>query len=40
MQKPLNAIWKFLLKWAFLSGYVYVQQFHLQGNENNLFVAI
>ncbi len=41
MQKPLSSIWNFLLKWAFLSGsYVYVQLFHLKGNEKNLFIAI
>ncbi len=29
MQKPLSAIWNFLLKWAFLScSYIYVQLFH------------
>ncbi len=28
MQKPLSALWTFLLKWAFLSGpYIYVQLF-------------
>ncbi len=41
MQKPLSAIWNCLLKWAFLSGsYVYVQLFHINDNENNLFFAI
>ncbi len=30
MQKPLSAIWNFLLKLAFLSG----------SNEKNLFIAI
>ncbi len=41
MQKPLSAIWIFLLEWAFLSGsYVYVQLFHLNGNEKNPFIAI
>ncbi len=41
MQKPLSAVWNFLLKWAFFSGfYVYVQLFHLKGNEKNLFIVI
>ncbi len=41
MQKPLCAIWNFLLKWAFFSGsYVYVQLFDLIGNEKNLLIAM
>ncbi len=41
MQKPISAIWNFLQKLAFLSGsYVYVQLFHFNGNENNLFIAV
>ncbi len=41
MQKPLSAIWNFLLKWAFFSGsYVYVQFFHFNGNAKNLIIAI
>ncbi len=41
MQKPLSAVWNFLLKLGVLSGsYVYVQLFHFNGNENNLFIAI
>ncbi len=35
MQKPLNAIWNFLLKWAF---FVYVQLFHFNDNEKNLYL--
>ncbi len=36
-----SAVWKFLLKSAFFLGsYVYVQLFHFNGNENNLFIAI
>ncbi len=41
MQKPLSAVWNFLLKWAFFLGsHVYDQLFHFNGNENNLFIAI
>ncbi len=41
MQKPLSAVWNFLLKLAFFSGfYVYVQLFHFNVNENNLCIAI
>ncbi len=41
MQKTKSAIWNFLLKWAFFSGsYVYVQLFHFNGDEKNLFIAI
>ncbi len=41
MQKPLNAIWNFLLKWAFLSGpYIYVQLFHFNCIEKDLYFAI
>ncbi len=41
MQKPLSAVWNFLLKLSFFSGsYVYVQLFHFNGNEKNLFIAI
>ncbi len=41
MQKPLSAVWNFLLKLAFCSGcYVYVQLFLFNGNENNLFIAV
>ncbi len=37
----LRAIWNFLLKLAFFSGsYVYVQLFHFNGSEKNLFIAI
>ncbi len=35
MQKPLNAIWNFLLKWAF---FVYVQLFHFNDNKKNLYL--
>ncbi len=35
----LSAIWNFLVKWAFFSG-VYVQLFHYNGNEKNIFIAI
>ncbi len=41
MQKPLSAIWNFLLKWAFFSSsYVYVQLFHFNSNDKHLFIAI
>ncbi len=41
MQKPLSAIWNFLLKWAFLSGsYIYVQLFHFNCIEMDLYIAI
>ncbi len=41
MQKPLNAIWNFLLKWEFLSGsYIYVQLFHFNCIEKDLYIAI
>ncbi len=41
MQKPLSAIWNFLLYLVFFSGsYVYVQLFHFNSNENNIFIAI
>ncbi len=42
MQKPLSAIWNFLLKLAFFSGsYIYAQLFqYFSGNENKLFIAI
>ncbi len=41
MQKPLSAVWNFLLKLSFFSGsYVYVQLFDCNGDENNLFIAI
>ncbi len=41
MQKPLIAIWNFLLKWAFFSGsYIYVQLFHFNDIEQNLLIAI
>ncbi len=39
MQKPLRAANIFLLKWAYFSGF-YVQLFHFNGNENNLFIVI
>ncbi len=33
MQKPLSAVWKFLLKLVFFSdSYVYVQLLHYNGN--------
>ncbi len=35
MQKPLNTMWNFLLKWAF---FVYVQLFHFNDNEKNLYL--
>ncbi len=41
MQKPLSAVWNFLLKFVFFSGfYVYVELFYFNGKENNLFIAI
>ncbi len=41
MQKPLSAVWTFLLKWAFLSGsYIYVQLFHFNCIEKHLYIAI
>ncbi len=41
MQKPLSAIWNFLLKWAFLSGsYIYVQLFQINCIEKDLYIAI
>ncbi len=41
MQKPLSAVWNFLLKLAFFSqAPVFVKLFHFNGNENNLFIAI
>ncbi len=41
MQKPLSAIRNFVLKLAFFSGFfVYVQLFHFNGIEKNLFIAI
>ncbi len=41
MQKPLSAIWNFLLKWAFLScSYIYVQLFHFNCIEKDLYIAI
>ncbi len=41
MQKPLNAIWNFLLKLAFLSGScIYVQLFHFNCIEKDLYIAI
>ncbi len=39
--KSSSAVWNFLLKLAFFScSYVYVQLFHFNDNENNLFIAI
>ncbi len=41
MQKPLCAIWNVNLKWAFVSGsYIYVQLFHFNCIENDLYIAI
>ncbi len=41
MQKPLNFIWNFLIKLAFLSGsYIYVQLFHFNCIEKDLYIAI
>lgn len=41
MRKPLSGVWNFLLKLAFCSGsYVYVLLLHLNGNENNLCIAV
>ncbi len=41
MHKPLNAVWNFLIKWAFLSGsYSYFQLFHFNCIENDLYIAI
>ncbi len=38
MQKPLNAVWNFLLKLAFLLGsYVQVQKLYINGNEKVIF---
>ncbi len=41
MQKPLSVVWNVLLKLVFFSGlYVYVQLFHFNGKEKNIFIAI
>ncbi len=41
MQKPLSAAWNVLIKLAFFSGsYGYVQLFHFNNSENNLFIGI
>ncbi len=41
MQNPLTAVWISFLKLALFSGsYVYVQLFHFNGNEKNIFIAI
>ncbi len=41
MQKPLSAIWILLLKYEFFSrSYVYVQLFHLNCIEKDLYIAI
>ncbi len=41
MQKPLSAVWNFLLKCAFFSrSYIYVQLFHLNCIEKDLYIAI
>ncbi len=41
MQKPLNAVWNFLIKWAFLSdSYIYVQLFYFSCIEKDLYIAI
>ncbi len=41
MQKPLSAIWNVLLKSGVLSGsYIYVQLFHFNCIENDLYIAI
>ncbi len=41
MQKLLSAIWNVLLKLAFLSGpYIYVQLFHFNCIEKDLYIAI
>ncbi len=41
MQKPLNAVWNFLLKLAFLSGsYIYVQLFQFNCIEKDLHIVI
>ncbi len=41
MQKPLSAIWIFLLKFEFFSrSYIYVQLFHLNCIEKNLYIVI
>ncbi len=41
VQMPLSAVWNFLLKWAFLSGsYIYVQLFHFNCIEKDLYIAI
>ncbi len=39
MQKHLSVIWKFLLNVS-SSSCVYVQLFHFNGNEKNLFIDI
>ncbi len=41
MQNPLSAVWIFHLKLAFFSrSYVYVQLFHLNFIEKDLYIAI
>ncbi len=42
MQKPLNAVWNFLLKWAFsyAHSYIYVQLFYFNSIEKDLHIAI
>ncbi len=41
MQKPLSAVWIFLLKFVFFSHfYIYVQLFHFNCIENDLYIAI
>ncbi len=39
MQKPLNAVWNFLLKLAFLLGsHVQVQKLYINGNEKVILI--
>ncbi len=41
MQKPLSAVWNILLKGAFLSDcYIYVQLFHFNCTEKDLYIEI
>ncbi len=41
MQKSLSAVWIFLRKYVFFSrSYIYVQLFHLNCLEKDLYIAI
>ncbi len=40
-KKPPSAGWNFLLKLAFISGsYIYIQLFHFNCIENDIYIAI